>query len=354
MNPATISLRRTMEQKQAEYDRGESRMAEEIAANLYRIEVPLPKNPLKSINSYVIKDAERSLVIDTGMNREECKIALQSGFSEIGIDLAKTDFLLTHMHADHSALAATFILPGRKVYASRQAAIIINTFSGPDIDTHWDELRDYAVLQGFPQEILSLAIEKHPGHMYRPERRLDFTFLTDGEVLSAAGYHFHCIFTPGHTQGHVCLYEPNSKILISGDHILGDITPNISQWIEDEDALDLYFSSLDKVARLDVAMVLPGHRRLFTDCQGRINELKEHHSRRLNEVMRIIQDKGPLNAYEIARWMTWDMRGTWENFPIPQKWFAHGEAIAHIKYLQKKGWVVCLETDNSPVRYSAS
>ena len=329
-------------------------MAEKIASNLYRIEVPLPKNPLKAINSYVITGTDRNLVIDTGLNREECKNALQSGFCELRIDLEKTDFLLTHMHADHSALASSLIIPGRKAYASRQDAITINTFSGPDIASHWDSLRDYAVLQGFPTEILALAVEKHPGNMYRPEHRLEFTFLTEGDVISVAEYDFHCIFTPGHTRGHVCLYEPQRKILISGDHILGDITPNISQWIEDEDALAVYFESLDKVMDLDVAMVLPGHRSLFTDCKQRINELKEHHSHRLGEVMRIIQDKGPLDAYEIAARMTWDMRGIWADFPVPQKWFAHGEAIAHIKYLQKKGWIVCLENDEKPVRYSAS
>jgi len=329
-------------------------MVEKITSNLYRIEVPLPRNPLKAINSYVITGADRNLVIDTGLNREECKNALQSGFAEIGLDLAKTDFLLTHMHADHCALASSLIAPGRKAYASRQDAITINTFSGSDIDAHWNALRVYAVLQGFPREILSLAVEKHPGNMYRPEHRLDFDYLTDGEVIHVAEYHFHCVFTPGHTRGHVCLYEPNRKILISGDHILGDITPNISQWIEDEDALAVYFASLDKVAHLDVTMVLPGHRSVFTDCQGRINELKEHHSHRLGEVMRIIQDNGPLNAYEVAEHMTWDMRGVWADFPVPQKWFAHGEAIAHIKYLQKKGWVVCLENGGEPVRYSAS
>jgi hypothetical protein len=47
-------------------------MIEEIAADLYKVEVPLPDNLLKSINSYIVKGSERDLIIDPGMNREEC------------------------------------------------------------------------------------------------------------------------------------------------------------------------------------------------------------------------------------------------------------------------------------------
>ena len=54
-------------------------MIEEILANLYRIEIPLPQSPLKALNSYVIKNPERNLIIDTGWNQEECMNAMQTG-----------------------------------------------------------------------------------------------------------------------------------------------------------------------------------------------------------------------------------------------------------------------------------
>ena len=62
-------------------------MIDEIAANLYRIEIPLPKNPLRSINSYAIKDSDRNLIIDTGMNRKECLDVLEDGLKNLGIDM---------------------------------------------------------------------------------------------------------------------------------------------------------------------------------------------------------------------------------------------------------------------------
>ena len=54
---------------------------------IYRIEVPLPDNPLRYLNPYVIIGADRTLVIDTGFKRSECREALFSGLSELNIDL---------------------------------------------------------------------------------------------------------------------------------------------------------------------------------------------------------------------------------------------------------------------------
>jgi len=71
-------------------------MIEEILANLYKIEIPLPDNPLKALNSYVIRNSERNLIIDTGWNQEECMNAIQTGLRELGVDIRKTDFFITH------------------------------------------------------------------------------------------------------------------------------------------------------------------------------------------------------------------------------------------------------------------
>ncbi|MBP1735780.1 MAG: Zn-dependent hydrolase, glyoxylase [Deltaproteobacteria bacterium] len=78
-------------------------MVEEIAAGLYKVGIPLSGSPLKALNSYVVKGAERSLVIDTGWNREECLNAMQAGLTSLGVNLRKTDFFITHMHSDHDS-----------------------------------------------------------------------------------------------------------------------------------------------------------------------------------------------------------------------------------------------------------
>ena len=91
-------------------------MIEEIDRNLFRIEIPLPHNPLKSINSYVIKGPDRNFIVDTGLNREECKRAMLNGLAELRIDLNATDFFITHLHADHLALVETIASDTSKIY----------------------------------------------------------------------------------------------------------------------------------------------------------------------------------------------------------------------------------------------
>jgi len=157
--------------------------------------------------------------------------------------------------------------------------------------------------------------------------------------------------TPGHTKGHTCLYESAKKILIAGDHILNDITPNIQCWSDQENPLKSYLTSLDKVYKFEVDLVLPGHRRLFKNYIERIDELKQHHQRRADEVVSILSN-GSKTAFQVASEMTWDIKyESWQHFPAAQKWFATGEAIAHLRYLEEKGMIL-KETGEHMTTYS--
>ena len=168
-------------------------------------------------------------------------------------------------------------------------------------------------------------------------QRAVFTLLDDGDVIECGNYRLRCIATPGHTQGHICLYEEDQKIFFSGDHVLFDITPHIESWAYETNSLADYMASLDKVSHLAVDLVLPGHRNFQGDLKSRIDALKIHHRERAEEVLEVLGNK-TLNAYEIAAGMTWDIDcETWEDFPIAQKWFATGEAIAHLRYLEGEG-----------------
>ena len=314
-------------------------MFEEVVPGLYRIEVPLPGSPLKATNSYVVKGTERPLIIDTGWNREDCMTALVSGLKECGVDSRQADFFITHMHADHSGLVTTLAGEGARIYFGWADAEIIRSAT-PD---HWEKQIDFARRRGFPEEELEKALGSHPGRRYTrrysTSDSLNLSVLKDGETISIGDYLFECIETPGHTEGHICLYEPSKKIFICGDHILVDITPNITVSSEERNPLKEYLMSLDKVYDLDVELVLPGHRRVFRNHKERIRELKKHHQTRLEEVISIL-GKDKQNAFQIASQMTWDISyKAWDLFPPAQKWFAFGEAMAHLKYLEEEGKV---------------
>lgn len=306
-------------------------MIEQILPNLYRIEVPLPRNPLQAVNCYVIKAKGQSLIIDTGMNRKECMDVMSAGLKELNVDLKKADFFITHLHADHLGLVSSLATDTSTIYFNEADAAIINSTD------YWQKAVNLARINGFPEDELERAIKNHPGYKYSSRGQLDFHILKEGDTISIGDYLFECIETPGHTKGHMCLYEPSKKLFIAGDHILIDITPNISLWSNEENPLNEYLASLDKVYNLDVKLVLPGHRGTFNNHKQRIQELKHHHQTRANEVLSILR-KGNQNAFQVASQMSWDMPyESWELFPIPQKWFATGEAIAHLKYLEEKG-----------------
>jgi glyoxylase-like metal-dependent hydrolase (beta-lactamase superfamily II) len=306
-------------------------MVEEILANLYKIEIPLPRSPLKALNSYVIKNMERNLIIDTGWNQEECMNAMQIGLKELGVDVRKTDFFITHLHADHFGLIADLITDTSRIY-----------FNQPDVDRYksgfrWDDFANFARLNGVPENELRAIRQSHPGLKFIAKGGLAFHILGEGDEISIGNYIFKCVETPGHTWGHMCLYEPNKKIFIAGDHILNDITPNIQLWSDEWDPLKEYLASLDKVYELDIEFVLPGHRGIFKNCKERIQELKHHHQKRLDEIISIL-GKSNKTAFQVASQMSWDIIcDSWDLFPVSQKWFATGEAIAHLKYLREKG-----------------
>lgn len=322
-------------------------MTEEILPNLYRIKIPLPESPLKYLNSYVIKSDDRNLIIDTGFNREECLDAMNNGLREINVDLADCDFFITHLHADHFGLISRLAVETSKIYFSRPDKEIIESWEG------FEPMIEYAGENGFPENELRTALHQHPGYKYGSDWTPDMSVLEDGETITFGNYCFECVETPGHTLGHMCLYEPEKKILIAGDHILQDITPNIQCWSDKENPLEKYLSSLDKVHKLDVGLVLPGHRRLFKEHRARIDELKRHHERRAEEILDILK-KGSGSAFEVASGMTWDIKfDSWNDFPVAQKWFATGEAISHLRFLEEKQLVTKENNSSGIQKYRA-
>jgi glyoxylase-like metal-dependent hydrolase (beta-lactamase superfamily II) len=168
-------------------------MVDEVMERLYRIKVPLPNSPLKELNSYVIKSDARNLIIDTGFNRNVCFEAMQKGLAELDIDPSKTDFMLTHMHADHTGLVSRLANETSIVFFSRIDSRVF------DKGNHWQPLIDYAEINGFPAEDLLKALDNHPGFKYSPEKVPEFHLIDDGYVIECGGYRLQCVATPGHT-----------------------------------------------------------------------------------------------------------------------------------------------------------
>jgi glyoxylase-like metal-dependent hydrolase (beta-lactamase superfamily II) len=306
-------------------------MIEEVVESIFRVKVPLPRNPLRHVNSYFLADKKRWLVIDTGMNLDECYKALISAIRKF--KLRNPLYIATHNHADHIGVSGR--LSDSLLMSSIDAGIVESI-----TEDRWVEVARFYVKNGFPKEMAELMLRLHPARNIFVK---EIERLEDGDEIEFGEFSLRCILTPGHTPGHLCLYDDERKILFSGDHILFDITPNIAWW-PFMNALDGYLRSLDKIYSLKVKTVLPGHRGFSGELRNRIDELKDHHKRRLEEALAALDS--PKTAWEVAPSISWDLEfSNWDGIPLLQKWFIVGETIAHLEYLFGKGRVDRLEKD---------
>lgn len=152
---------------------------------------------------------------------------MNASLQKLGVDLNKTDVFVTHFHVDHIELAGTLATDNSEVYLNESDARQMNSLRD-NWAGHWQRLLDVYVANSFPAEDARISMESHPAQKYGLRRDVAFPVAKDGDVIEVGDFHFQCISTPGYSPRHMCLYEPNKKILVAGDHILSDITPNIA------------------------------------------------------------------------------------------------------------------------------
>jgi glyoxylase-like metal-dependent hydrolase (beta-lactamase superfamily II) len=313
-------------------------MIEELLKDIFIIKVPLPNNPLKNINCYLIKGRERNLLIDTAFNTELCYVALKSGLDELNVNMQNTDLFLTHQHSDHTGLAALIATDKSKIYMSEIDRKGYINLLKPE---YWNLINDEFLSFGFSQEELDENKNKNPMSTYLSSKRREITGINEGFEIDLGNYKFKGIYTPGHTPGHMCLYDEEHKILFGGDHIIFDITPNITSWIDTDNSLGLYIESLNKIKKLDIKYTFSAHRQAMGNCHERVKELIHHHEDRFKEAYEIVKNSNGITTYDVASKMTWSIRAkNWSEFPISQKWFAVGEASAHLEFLFFEGAII--------------
>lgn len=295
------------------------------------------------MNCYVIKGEGRSLVIDTGFKRPECQRALEEGLAELGIHMEDADLFLTHLHSDHTGLAEAFAQAGSTIYMNRSDYGRMCECLRENI---WLAAEETFRKEGFPQEELEQQKFRNPARIYAPEAVFPAVTVEEGDLVEVGGLSFRCIVTPGHTPGHTCLYMEDEKLMFLGDHVLFDITPNITSWEGVHNSLGDYLKSLDLIEKYEIAEAYPAHRGKHISVYERIAEIKEHHKHRLEETYEVLRAHEGAGAYEVASHVTWSMRGrNWGEFPVQQKWFAVGETVAHLDYLLEEGRIRKTEED---------
>jgi len=313
----------------------------EAAKNIYCFPVPLPKNPLKELNCYIIKGDGRHLMVDAGFNTDEGHAAVNHAFSELGISLKDTDIFLTHLHADHTGLIERLKADCGDIYISETDGGYVNKAF---MDSYWTSRTERQRLMGFPENEI-LDYKQHPMYKYGAKTHTDFQFVSPGKAFSYSGYNFTAIDLKGHTPGQLGLYDKEKGVLFCGDHVLNKITPNIQLWEFETDSLGCFLENLKKVRQLDIKLLLSAHRSFIKNHAGRIDELLLHHERRLANILSLLKN-GKTIPYEIASGILWEFGdGVFEAFPPAQKMFASSEVLAHLEHLRRLGEVSLVSTD---------
>ncbi|MBK6664386.1 MAG: MBL fold metallo-hydrolase [Thermoflexaceae bacterium] len=256
---------------------------------------------------YMIKGGGETILVDCGWNTDDAYGALETGMGEHAAhpnDISK--LVITHIHPDHYGMAGRL----------------------KQLSLHGDERRAPA---RFADDGARLDEHARPRLARAPD-----TQVKGGEVIKAGPFEFEILWTPGHSPGHICLYDPNHKILLTGDHILPTITPNVSINAQTHGSpLGDYMRSLDLLVDLDVKYVLPAHEFDTKDLKKRIIEIHEHHTVRLDEMWNCV-DRGGSTAWDVAGRVKW-ATGMLADFEPHMQSAAVGETIAHLEYLYEQG-----------------
>lgn len=312
----------------------------EVFPGIYRLKIPID-NPLEFVNTYLMEGKEGWLIVDTGWNTPGVFASLEQQMQDIGLSPKDiTQIVITHIHPDHYGLAGRLkLLYDAELSFHRMEKNFVES-RYVDIDGLMEEMSHWLYINGVPQEVLeslqtaSLFMKEFVVPAL-PDRVLD-----GGETISTRRFNFEVIWTPGHSMGHICLYERERKILISGDHILPTITPNVSLHTQSGlNPLGDYINSLKKMQPLEADLVLPAHEEAFTDLSGRIQEIMSHHEER-KEVIESITGNQPMTAYEISSWVPWNTNGVpWKDLPPLDRRIAVTETLAHLELLRAEGRV---------------
>lgn len=324
-------------------------MVDEVYRDIFRIDVVLPGNPLKATNAYFIKGDESDLLIDTGFRRKECYDALEEGLRILGSDLKRRSVLCTHLHADHSGLADQFAGPRQKIYMGAVDQKYRTIIYDP---VRREVKRKRYLDEGFPRETLDLIYSTTPAVKQAMPGDTKMEALRGGDRIKVGNYTLHTVLVPGHTPGNCMFWIEEEGVMFTGDHILFDITPNITEWDGMPDSLGCYIDSLRDVRNYPVKRALPGHRK-EGDYRARIDEIIDHHERRLTDTVSVIEEHPGITGYEIAGLMRWKIKArNWDEFPATQKWFAVGECYSHLDYLVRRGRIRREEKNGQIVYFS--
>ena len=317
---------------------------EEVAPGVVRMQLPINMPGLAHVNCYAVLDRRGVAIVDPGVPGPASWRALNHRLRQAGIRYKDVHtVVVTHSHPDHFGGAGRL---ADEAGAELLTHAAFRTWSDtppagdPCTDDDVDEERDDA--DGAPwgkttpwggQGYRGARSRRWMWRAMRAARMFVMPTPTrrvhDGDEVAVGDRTWLALHTPGHTRDHLCLFEPATGTLLSGDHVLPTITPHISGMNSGRDPLGMFVDSLDKVAGLPgLRHVLPAHGHPFTDMAGRVDKIKVHHVERMERLQQALIEIGPATVEDLSKALF--KEAAWGSM-------AESETFAHLEHLRRIG-----------------
>jgi glyoxylase-like metal-dependent hydrolase (beta-lactamase superfamily II) len=327
----------------------ETLTAEEVLPGIWRLVLPLPAHFLKSVNAYLIRDDDGFVLVDTGQDIPDVRGATAAYLDQLRISLgAIHTIVVTHGHSDHHGQANSLrARTGAKVWLHERDTAFIRYRLGD----YQASTTAWLLRFGFSQEEVDEPIKAADDARSRNRPLEPDRLLVGGEELTVGPYRFTVVWTPGHTPGHVCLYEPDRHVLLLGDHVLEQVAPNVGlQPNVAENLLPGYLASLRELAEWQIDLGMPGHGAPFSHIGDRLRDLLHHQMTRRERLLALLGPE-PRTAHSLAAEMWAHSTPTaWSKFGGFLKRNAVATLAAHLDMLVSEELVD--RHEDEVIRYS--
>jgi glyoxylase-like metal-dependent hydrolase (beta-lactamase superfamily II) len=272
---------------------------ERVLPGVFRLRLPLPWPGVPHCNAWAVRSGEGFVLFDTGMHQPDSLANLQRALAMCGLRLEDTRLIVcTHAHSDHCGQAPVIAeRAGCDIWMHPRHELLDSMIDDPA--AVFARRLEVARQSGVPAAPLErYAAERKPretGFAGVIESARD---LLDGVTVDTDLGRWTVYETPGHSPSHVCLFQPERRLLISGDHLLGRISLYF-EYGNSPDPVGEFLHSLDVVQGLGARLCLPGHGRTFADVQAHIEGNRKLVRERLDAVSGALA-RGPLSAFEIV------------------------------------------------------
>jgi glyoxylase-like metal-dependent hydrolase (beta-lactamase superfamily II) len=272
---------------------------ERVLPGVHRLRLPLPWPGVPHCNAWAVRAGDGFVLFDTGMHAPDSLANLQRALEMCALRLDETRLIVcTHAHSDHCGQAPVIAQrAGCEIWMHPSHELLDSMVEDPE--AVFARRLEVARQSGVPAEPLRrYAEERKPDQsgfagLIEPAREL-----IDGVTVATDLGEWIAYETPGHSPSHVCLFQPERRLLISGDHLLGRISLYF-EYGNSPDPVDEFLRSLDVVQRLGARLCLPGHGRTFADVHAHIEGNRSLVHERLDSVLAALAGGEP-TAFEIV------------------------------------------------------